>query len=373
MGEKAGGYVRNRRALGTLAVSRALGDGDLKRQVIGAIIADPEIQTVKLMQGDEFILIACDGLYDVMSSQEAVTFVRQHLFETSPKHFTLQKRMQTVCRALVNHAINVRFSSDNVSIVLVCFEHSSSGSQPKEHYASAQAQEQHHEQEQQPHTTTYQSKQQGQPKNTSAIARARDGVTTRVKTSRRQNGAPQVSGRRSKPGSAASKHRGGSAAGRGTGSVTAGGKGYVLSVGLENTNSNTRKNTNAKNIVESGKMVVKNRRGSSTFSFGQQLKSAQQQQGQAQLEQQQSIRSSSIVPNRVQKQRARTTRGHPATTQIPANYPAVKVNHSDTIDAKNAVMQAQEGKHRAMVESYKQRLRAAIRTPISPSVSLPSI
>jgi serine/threonine protein phosphatase PrpC len=47
-----------RRVQGVLAVSRAFGDRTLKPYVI----ADPEIKSKKLEQGDDFLIIASDGM-----------------------------------------------------------------------------------------------------------------------------------------------------------------------------------------------------------------------------------------------------------------------------------------------------------------------
>lgn len=61
------------RVNGNLAVSRALGDAGAKPWVSGA----PELRKIALDEAqDEFILVASDGLWDVMSSDEAVAFVR---------------------------------------------------------------------------------------------------------------------------------------------------------------------------------------------------------------------------------------------------------------------------------------------------------
>ena len=43
------------------------------------ITAQPDLLTETLLPGDEFIIIACDGVWDVMSNQQAVDFVRARL------------------------------------------------------------------------------------------------------------------------------------------------------------------------------------------------------------------------------------------------------------------------------------------------------
>jgi protein phosphatase 2C family protein 2/3 len=75
---KAGGFVISGRVLGTLAVSRALGDAQLKSKK-GVLIPDPEVSCFNPSKQDEFMVIATDGLWDVFSSQGVVDFVRDLL------------------------------------------------------------------------------------------------------------------------------------------------------------------------------------------------------------------------------------------------------------------------------------------------------
>lgn len=57
---------------GVLAVSRAFGDRLLKKYVI----PEPYTQEEHLTSNDELIIMASDGLWDVIKNQEAVTIVR---------------------------------------------------------------------------------------------------------------------------------------------------------------------------------------------------------------------------------------------------------------------------------------------------------
>ncbi len=66
--EDAGGVVvwaGTWRVGGVLAVSRAFGDRPLKRYVI----ATPDLRDEVLSSEDEFLILASDGLWDVMSNQ----------------------------------------------------------------------------------------------------------------------------------------------------------------------------------------------------------------------------------------------------------------------------------------------------------------
>ena len=59
---------------------------------------------------DEFLILACDGLFDVFSSAEAVEFARRWMLEN--------KGDPNGCaKALGREAIGVRRSRDNVSIM----------------------------------------------------------------------------------------------------------------------------------------------------------------------------------------------------------------------------------------------------------------
>ncbi|KAK9818683.1 hypothetical protein WJX74_005666 [Apatococcus lobatus] len=81
---KAGGFITEGRVNGSLNLSRALGDMDYKqRQGMTPqeqmVTAFPEVRSLDLQEGDDFLLLACDGIWDVMTNQEAVDFVGQRL------------------------------------------------------------------------------------------------------------------------------------------------------------------------------------------------------------------------------------------------------------------------------------------------------
>ena len=82
----AGGWVAANRVNGNLALSRALGDFVYKQnsslsaqeQIVSA---EPDITQceLKVAETDEFIVIGCDGIWDVMTNQEVVSYVRNRL------------------------------------------------------------------------------------------------------------------------------------------------------------------------------------------------------------------------------------------------------------------------------------------------------
>ncbi|CAL3966455.1 hypothetical protein PZA11_003106 [Diplocarpon coronariae] len=99
----AGGLILNNRVNGVLAVTRALGDSYMKDLVTGHPYTT---ETVIQPDLDEFIILACDGLWDVCSDQEAVDLIRG------------QQDPVSAAKQLVDHAL-ARFSTDNLSCMIV--------------------------------------------------------------------------------------------------------------------------------------------------------------------------------------------------------------------------------------------------------------
>ncbi|KAL2341620.1 hypothetical protein Fmac_009560 [Flemingia macrophylla] len=111
--EEFGGFIDDGYLNGYLSVTRALGDWDLKFPLGSAspLIAEPEVQVVALTEEDEFMIIGCDGIWDVMSSQEAVSLVRRGLRRHDDP--------QQCARELVKEALRLH-TSDNLTVIVVC-------------------------------------------------------------------------------------------------------------------------------------------------------------------------------------------------------------------------------------------------------------
>lgn len=73
------GFVIHKRVMGELAISRAIGDSGFKEKDCVLVTAEPEIQSDvirynKKTKEDTFILLACDGLFDVMPNDEVCMY-----------------------------------------------------------------------------------------------------------------------------------------------------------------------------------------------------------------------------------------------------------------------------------------------------------
>lgn len=112
--EESGGFFDDGYLNGVLAVTRALGDWDLKRPhgSQSPLISEPEIKQITLTEDDEFLVIGCDGIWDVLTSQEAVSIVKRGL----NRHDDPTK----CARELVREALRLN-TFDNLTAVVVCF------------------------------------------------------------------------------------------------------------------------------------------------------------------------------------------------------------------------------------------------------------
>ncbi|KAG8470935.1 hypothetical protein KFE25_009356 [Diacronema lutheri] len=114
---RAGGYVRLvggiERVMGDLSVSRAFGDVEYKPNIVSPV---PDVSVVPLGADDEFVIVACDGLWDVLSEQDAVDEAHRR-FRSAPG-----AGLQAVADGLVNAALRRIDCDDNVSVVVVAFD-----------------------------------------------------------------------------------------------------------------------------------------------------------------------------------------------------------------------------------------------------------
>lgn len=70
--ENAGGLIMKSRVNGMLAVTRSFGD----KFFDGLVVGNPFTTSVQLTSNDEFLILACDGLWDVIDDQDACELIR---------------------------------------------------------------------------------------------------------------------------------------------------------------------------------------------------------------------------------------------------------------------------------------------------------
>lgn len=100
----AGGFIVNERVNGMLAITRALGDAEMKDYIAGR----PYTTEMVVCAGqDAFLILACDGLWDVCSDQEACELIAPHADDP-----------QRCAAMLVAHGL-ASGSCDNLSVLVV--------------------------------------------------------------------------------------------------------------------------------------------------------------------------------------------------------------------------------------------------------------
>ncbi|KAF2312156.1 hypothetical protein GH714_028315 [Hevea brasiliensis] len=107
--ESAGGVVMwagTWRVGGVLAMSRAFGNRMLKQFVV----AEPEIQDLKIDEEFELLVLASDGLWDVVPNEDAVSIART------------EEEPEAAARKLTEAAFT-RGSADNITCIAVRFHH----------------------------------------------------------------------------------------------------------------------------------------------------------------------------------------------------------------------------------------------------------
>lgn len=104
-----------------LSLSRAIGDRFAKP----AVSSEAEIKRFPVEEDDdEFIVLASDGLWDVMTSQEVVDFVKQSLLESRPagvgpgEQSHADEIRYQMARNVANEALE-RGSADNVCVLVL--------------------------------------------------------------------------------------------------------------------------------------------------------------------------------------------------------------------------------------------------------------
>mmetsp|Transcript_42396 Transcript_42396/g.112204 ORF Transcript_42396/g.112204 Transcript_42396/m.112204 type:complete len:401 (-) Transcript_42396:184-1386(-) len=135
--EAAGGRVEENhvgdrvicRVNGNLSLSRAIGDLEFKRRAdLGPeaqmICATPDIIAEPLTDEDEFIVLACDGVWDVKTNQEVIDYVRPRLRQG--------QRIPDVIEGLLDACLcespqeSHGLGADNMTCIIVQLEHGSS-------------------------------------------------------------------------------------------------------------------------------------------------------------------------------------------------------------------------------------------------------
>jgi len=113
-----------------LSVARTFGDPEAKIKSLNGnpnvIIHNPEIKQFQIQKDHDFIALGCDGIFDKLSNQDAITCVWRAVYdnETHPSVKGRVKDVHKLCGMGVDYILKnslYRRSLDNVTVVVIAF------------------------------------------------------------------------------------------------------------------------------------------------------------------------------------------------------------------------------------------------------------
>lgn len=112
------GGTATQRINGTLAVSRALGDFEFKKDwqrgpCEQLVSPEPEVTIIERGPKDEFLILACDGIWDVIDNDDLCRYVSYELM--------IEPDLEKVGSSVLDVCL-CKGSRDNMSIIIVVFE-----------------------------------------------------------------------------------------------------------------------------------------------------------------------------------------------------------------------------------------------------------
>jgi serine/threonine protein phosphatase PrpC len=100
--------------IGDLSVSRAFGDKDAAPYVT----AKPDIFRHKIKKSDRFMILACDGFWDVFDNQDAINYVLETCYDLKKGK---KKNIKFNIAKMLAEAALAKGSTDNITIIVVFF------------------------------------------------------------------------------------------------------------------------------------------------------------------------------------------------------------------------------------------------------------
>ncbi|KAG7139604.1 Protein phosphatase 2C 2 like protein [Verticillium longisporum] len=117
----AGGFVDFGRVNGNLALSRAIGDFEFKKSAelspeAQIVTAFPDVEIHDITDDDEFLVLACDGIWDCQSSQAVVEFVRRGIAAKQPLDKICENMMDN---CLASNSETGGVGCDNMTMTII--------------------------------------------------------------------------------------------------------------------------------------------------------------------------------------------------------------------------------------------------------------
>ena len=129
--EKAKGFVEDNRVNGVLNLSRSLGDLEYKKNPDlkpheQLVISQPDIKEEEIKADADFLIIACDGIWDCLTSQKACDYVKDKISKASPSKSS--QKLGSIIETMLDSILATDVASsqgigcDNMSCIIVQFK-----------------------------------------------------------------------------------------------------------------------------------------------------------------------------------------------------------------------------------------------------------
>lgn len=120
----SGGFLQSGRVNGKLAVSRSLGDFIYKSNTSlpsdeQTVTANPDIFIKNIDEEDEFIVLACDGVWDYMTNEQVIEFIREGISNRLGLSQIVENLLNE-CASEKEEAVK-KPSYDNMTMIIVGF------------------------------------------------------------------------------------------------------------------------------------------------------------------------------------------------------------------------------------------------------------
>ena len=127
---KSGNVITNKRIAGKLNLTRAIGDLEFKKNYNlkyyeQSVISYPEITFIDNIYDIDFIIMACDGLWDCVDPQKLCENIYQKLLNFKKNNitdFNLSDIIGHIFDTILSKSNNTPIGTDNMSCIIILFE-----------------------------------------------------------------------------------------------------------------------------------------------------------------------------------------------------------------------------------------------------------
>ena len=122
---KANHFVEDERVDGNLALSRAIGDFQYKDMAHlsaaeQAVTCNPDLISFKRESADEFIIVACDGIWDCMNNQQCLDYLKPEIKNANKEDSTVP--LENLLDKCLADNTDDGIGTDNMTAILIKFK-----------------------------------------------------------------------------------------------------------------------------------------------------------------------------------------------------------------------------------------------------------